>query len=133
MAGPVSFDALRLSLPPISTKGMFGMRALMLVTAILGAGCASQPTNPQTASSAAPLALTDAGRLAAAKNLNLKLVDKDGRQLFCRSNFVTASHIQRDTTCYTADQLDKMEAQQQHELDQLNNQPTKGAKNPFNP
>jgi len=26
-----------------------------------------------------------------------------------------------------------MEAQQQHELDQLNNQPAKGAKNPFNP
>jgi hypothetical protein len=102
---------------------MLGMRALILLTAILAAGCTSQPTNPQTASSAAPLALTDAGRLAAAKNLNLKLVDKDGQQLFCRSNFVTASRIQRDTTCYTADQLDKLEAQQQRELDQLNNRP----------
>jgi hypothetical protein len=51
------------------------MRALMLVTAILGVGCASPPTNPQTASSAAPLALTDAGRLAAAKNLNLKPIE----------------------------------------------------------
>jgi hypothetical protein len=102
-----------------STKGMFGMRALMLVTAILAAGCASPPTNPQNASSAAPLALTDAGRLAVAKNLNLKVVDKDGQQLFCRSNFVTASRIRRDTTCYTADQLDKMEAQQQRDLDQF--------------
>lgn len=99
------------------------MRALMLLTAILGTGCASQPTNPQTASSTAPLALTDAGRLAAAKNLNLKIVDKDGQQLFCRSNFVTASRIQRDTSCYTADQLDKLEAQQQRELDQLSNRP----------
>jgi hypothetical protein len=98
---------------------MFGMRALILVTAILAAGCASPPTNPQTASGAAPLALTDAGRLAMAKNLNLKLVDKDGQQLFCRSNFVTASRIQRDTTCYTADQLDKLEAQQQRDLDQF--------------
>ena len=95
------------------------MRALMLVTAILGAGCASPPTNPQNASSAAPLALTDAERLAMAKNLNLKVVDKDGQQLFCRSNFVTASRIQRDTTCYTADQLDKLEAQQQRDLDHL--------------
>ena len=95
------------------------MRALMLVTAILGAGCASPPTNPQNASSAAPLAITDAQRLAIAKNLNLKLVDKDGQQLFCRSNLVTGSHLQRDTTCYTADQLDKMEAQQQRDLDQL--------------
>jgi hypothetical protein len=98
---------------------MFGMRALMLVTAILAAGCASPPTNPQNASSAAPLATTDAQRLAIAKNLNLKVVDKDGQQLFCRSNFVTASRIQRDTTCYTADELDQMEAQTTRDLDRL--------------
>jgi hypothetical protein len=102
---------------------MLGMRTLILLTSILAAGCASQPTSPQTASSAAPPALTDAGRLAVAKNLNLKLVDKDGQQLFCRSNFVTASRIQRDTTCYTADQLDEMEARQERTLDQLSNRP----------
>jgi len=61
------------------------------------------------------------------------VVNKDGQQLFCRSNFITTSRIQRDTTCYTADQLDRLEAQQQRELDQLSNQPTRGAKNPFNP
>jgi hypothetical protein len=99
------------------------MRAVMLLTAILGAGCASQVTNPQTAANGAPLEATDAGRLAMARNLNLKLVDKDGQQLFCRSNFMTASRIQRDTTCYTADQLDQLEAQQQRELDQLSNRP----------
>jgi hypothetical protein len=95
----------------------------MLLTAILGAGCASQATNPQTAASAGQLQTTDAGRLAQAKNLNLKLVDKDGKQLFCRSNFVTASRIQRDTTCFTADQLDQLEAQQTRELDQINSRP----------
>jgi len=95
------------------------MRALMLLAAILGAGCASQPTNPQAASSAAPPAITDTQRLAIAKNLNLKVIDKDGQQLFCRSNFVTASRIQRDTSCYTADQLEKLEAQQQRDLDQI--------------
>jgi hypothetical protein len=93
------------------------MRALMLLMAFLGAGCASQPSNPQTATGR--LATTDAQRLAIAKNLNLKVVDKNGQQLFCRSNFVTASHIQRDTTCYTADELDKMEAQLQRDMDQL--------------
>jgi hypothetical protein len=95
------------------------MRALMLLTAILAAGCASQPTNPPPASSAGQLATTDAQRLAQARNLNLKLVNKDGQQLFCRSNLQTGSHIQQDTTCYTADQLDKMEAQQQRDLDRL--------------
>jgi hypothetical protein len=107
------------------------MRALLLVTAILAAGCASLPSNPPSASSAEPLVATDAQRLAQARNLNLKVVNKDGQQVFCRSNFITTSRIQRDTTCYTADQLDKMEAQQQRQLDQLNTQPVKATKVAF--
>jgi hypothetical protein len=93
------------------------MRALMLLSAILAAGCASQPSQPQSTSSGGQIAASDAQRLELARNLNLKVIDKDGQQLFCRSNFVTASRIQRDTTCYTADQLDKMEVRQQRELD----------------
>jgi PBP1b-binding outer membrane lipoprotein LpoB len=105
---------------------MFGMRALMLVTAMLIGGCASQAAGPAMLSSpaaAAPTADIQAQRLAQARNLNLKVVNKDGQQLFCRSNYMTTSRIQRDTTCYTADQLDKMEAQQQRELDRLNSTP----------
>jgi hypothetical protein len=102
------------------------MRALMLGTAMLIGGCASQPAGPPTTSSpaaAVPTADIEAQRSAQARNLNLKVVNKDGQQLYCRSNFMTTSRIQRDTTCYTADQLDKLEAQQQRELDQLNNRP----------
>lgn len=99
------------------------MRGLILWTAILAAGCASQAAKPPIASSGGAIAASDAQRLALARNLNLKVIDKDGQQLYCRSNFVTASRIQRDTTCFTADQLDMMEAQQQRELDQLNNRP----------
>lgn len=102
------------------------MRALMLMTAMLIVGCAGQPAGPAAPSSPAPAVPTtdiEAQRLAQARNLNLKVVNKDGQELFCRSNFVTTSRIQRDTTCYTADQLDKLEAQQQRELDQLNNRP----------
>jgi hypothetical protein len=103
------------------------MRALMLLTAILGAGCASQqasqPTPPSSPAAAVPTADIETQRLAQARNLNLKVVNKDGQQLFCRSNYHTASRIERDTTCYTADQLDKMEAAQQRELDQFNNRP----------
>jgi hypothetical protein len=100
------------------------MRALMLMTAALISSCASQPNHPQTASAGGLLETTDEGRLALAKNLNLKVVDKDGQQLYCRSNFVTASRIQRDTTCYTADQLDKLQEQQQREFDQLSGRPS---------
>jgi hypothetical protein len=102
------------------------MRALMLLTVMLIGGCAGQPASSPARSNPAAVVPTgdiEAQRLAQARNLNLKVVDKDGQQLFCRSNYITTSRIQRDTTCYTADQLDKMEAQQQRELDQLNNRP----------
>jgi PBP1b-binding outer membrane lipoprotein LpoB len=125
-------DALRLAFPLIQPKGYFGMRALVLLTAMLIGGCASQPatTPPSSPAAAAPTASIEAQRLAQARNLNLKVVNKDGQQLFCRSNYMTTSRIQRDTTCYTADQLDRMEAQQQRELDQLNNRPV--IPKPFN-
>ena len=100
------------------------MRSSMLAMAMLAVGCASQADKP--ASGAGQVALTDSQRLAAAKNLNLKVVDKDGQQLYCRSNFVTASRIQRDTTCYTADQLDSMEALMQRELDQFSQRSAAG-------
>jgi hypothetical protein len=102
------------------------MRVPMLVTAMLIGGCASQPATPPTLSSpaaAAPTADIAAQRLAQARNLNLKVMNQDGQQVFCRSNYMTTSRIQRDTTCYTADQLDKMEEQQQRELDRLNSTP----------
>jgi hypothetical protein len=94
------------------------MRAIVLLAvAIVVAGCADQPTQPQVGGG--EVSTTDAQRLAAARNLNLKLVNKDGQQLFCRSNYQTTSRIQRDTTCYTADQLDTLQWQTQRDMDYL--------------
>jgi hypothetical protein len=111
------------------------MRALLLLTAILAAGCASEPASQHTAANSAPVATTDAGRLALAKNLNLKLINKDGQQLYCRSDFETGSHIQRDMTCYTADQLDRLHAQTQRDWDQITLRSSAGGagKTPFSP
>jgi hypothetical protein len=61
----------------------------------------------------------EAQRMAAAKNLNLKVFNKDGQQLFCRSNLVTGSHIQRDTRCYTAEQLENLEREVQRQADEF--------------
>ena len=97
------------------------MRALLLLTAVLAAGCASQPTNQYAGHT------TDAGRLALAKNLNLKLVDTDGQKLYCRSDYETGSHIQRDTTCFTAEQLDQLQARTQRDWDQLTSRGALGA------
>ncbi|HEX3948469.1 MAG TPA: hypothetical protein VHW95_01315 [Steroidobacteraceae bacterium] len=108
------------------------MRALMLMTAMLICGCAGQPATPISSPAAAvPTAGIEAQRLAQARNLNLRVVNKDGHRLFCRSNYMTASRIRQDTTCYSADQLDEMEARQQRELDQLNSRPAPAGKNPF--
>jgi hypothetical protein len=110
------------------------MRALLLLTAILAAGCAGEPASRHTTSNSAPVATTDAGRLALAKNLNLKLINKDGQQLYCRSDFETGSHIQRDMTCYTADQLDRLQAQTQRDWDQITlRNSAAGAGKPFSP
>jgi hypothetical protein len=93
------------------------MRAIILLTAaIVAAGCAGQPTNSQPQLGGGEISTTDAQRLAAARNLNLKLVNKDGQQLYCRSNDQTASHIRRDTSCYTADQLDLLQQQTDRDL-----------------
>ena len=109
------------------------MRALLLLTAILAAGCASQPANQHAASNSDPVAATEAGRLALAKNLNLKLMNKDGQQLYCRSDYATGSHIKGDMICYTAEQLDRMQAQTQRDWDQmmLKNAAGGAGKNPF--
>src|ERR1700736_1673207 len=99
-------------------RGCIGVRTLMLLMAMVAAGCASQPANYLSPSGAAvPTANIEAQRLAAAKNLNLKVVDKDGQRLFCRSNLGTGSHISRDTRCYTAEQLDKMQEQTQRDIE----------------
>jgi hypothetical protein len=109
--------------------------------ALLAAGCASQPSHPPVNAAAAPAvpaanaavpaasaaAPTEnatpgdiqAQRLAKAKNLNLKIYNKDGKELFCRSNYVTASRIERDMRCYTAEQLDQMDRQVQRQFEQF--------------
>ena len=57
------------------------MRALLLLTAILAAACAGKPTTPQIPSSGGAIAASDAQRMALAKNLNLKVTDKDGQRV----------------------------------------------------
>jgi hypothetical protein len=114
------------------------MRVLMLSAGLLLVGCASEPVQPKPNLVAVqgPVGSTAVGgnigvtspsietqRLAAAKNLNLKVFSKDGQELFCRSNLVTGSHIQRDTRCFTAEQLDQLDQATQRDVDQFINRP----------
>jgi len=108
------------------------MRGLILLAGLVVVGCSNTAPRPEpnALSVQAPVGSTSAGavsgvtstaieeqRLAAAKNLNLKVFSKDGKELFCRSNLVTGSHIQRDTRCFTAEQLDQMEQAKEREVE----------------
>lgn len=108
------------------------MRALILLAGLGVVGCSGSPPRPEpnALSVQAPVGSTSVGavsgvtssaieaqRLAAAKNMNLKVLSKDGKELYCRSNLVTGSHIQRDTRCFTAEQLDQMDQATQREVE----------------
>jgi hypothetical protein len=108
------------------------MRAtLLLLTGALSlAGCASQPSAPAPAPAAAAAAgqpqppVSDEElqkqRLADAMKHGYRLVNTNGEDLYCRSDFATASHIQKNTVCLTAHQLDEIHLRNQQMLDQPN-------------
>jgi hypothetical protein len=108
------------------------MRAiLLLLTGALSlAGCASQPS--ASAPAPAPAAVNgepqqpvsdeelQKQRLADAMKHGYRLVNTNGEDLYCRSDFATASHIQKNTVCLTAHQLDEIHLRNQQMLDQPN-------------
>jgi hypothetical protein len=100
------------------------MRGIILLATLTIAGCAHRPGFNFDPAQGTPLTITapqnpsyiEAQRVAAARNLNLHIVTKDGVRLFCRSEFISGSHIIRDNTCYTAEQVDQMDYQTQRDL-----------------
>ena len=99
------------------------MRAMFLVTAALViAGCAGQPaatpppaTRYLTATGETQPTMAegeiDAKRLAEAKKHGYTLVNTNGEVLYCRTDFKTGSHVERNTTCLTSAELDTLHDQ----------------------
>jgi hypothetical protein len=119
------------------------MRATLLAGILVIGGCASQPpstTAPATATTTAtttaittaPAAATataagqpqqttpdkelEKKRLAEAIKHGYKVVNTNGEVLYCRSDLATASHIQRNTVCLTARQIDQLDQRNQRDL-----------------
>jgi hypothetical protein len=100
------------------------MRTTILASALVIAGCASQPPSPAPAPEAAAgqpqEAASDADlekrRLAEAMKHGYKVVNTDGETLYCRSDWATGSHIQKNTVCLTARQIDELDQHNQREL-----------------
>ncbi len=93
----------------------------ILVGAVVLAGCASQPPGTLTEHDA------DAQRVALALKHGYKVMNQDGEQMYCRSDFATASHIQKNTVCLTAQQMDKIDQDNQQLLDSPNKSRSAGA------
>ncbi len=108
-------------------------------------GCAGQPAKPPptaptryvtasgatvetTDSAANPNGSVDSKRLVEAKKSGFTVINKDGEQLYCRTQDVTGSHVRKETQCLTAQQLDDMQAQTQQGLQQYlrTNAPVQG-------
>jgi hypothetical protein len=94
------------------------MRATLLTIALLIAVCAETPA------AKAPAGATghdlDAQRVAEAIKHGYKVTNTDGEVLYCRSDFATGSHIQKNTVCLTAQQLDDLDQRNQQTLDNPN-------------
>jgi hypothetical protein len=109
------------------------MRKLTLAAALLAVGCAGQPDKPAAdpspaaaagaGATATPAPATapkiDAQRLADARRLGYKIVDKNGEEYFCDKSVQTGSHLHQETICLTAAQMDSLRSQTQQNLQNM--------------
>ena len=99
------------------------MRTPIILALMALAACAGQPSNPPAAhyateapaatlaSAGASPADPEAQRVAMAKKMGYTVVNSDGERLYCRSEMKTGSHLQKETTCLTAQELDHLHDQ----------------------
>ena len=76
---------------------------LILIAAALLAGCAAQTasTPPQPATTYAATDTPAATTLEEAQKLGYKIVNEDGKTMYCRETRKLGSHVQKDRTCLT--------------------------------
>jgi hypothetical protein len=83
------------------------MRSLLILAAAgVLAGCASQ--SPSASPPAATYAATDvpeATTLAEAEKLGYKIVNEDGKTMYCRETRKLGSHVQKERTCLTETEM----------------------------
>ena len=80
------------------------MRSLLILAAAgLLIGCASQTasTPPQPATTYAATDTPEATTLAEAEKLGYKIVNEDGKTMYCRETPKLGSHVKKERTCLT--------------------------------
>jgi hypothetical protein len=83
------------------------MRQLLVAAiAVLVLGCASEPAvEPVVTTAYAPTTQPEADSVEAARKLGYKVVNEDGKTLYCRSQKKLGSHIRKETVCLTEEEL----------------------------
>ncbi len=97
------------------------------ITFLLMAGCASVPIAP----AAAPVASQPAAAatesqpktVQAARKAGWKVVNQNGKEMYCREQLMTGSHMRKETICLTPEELELARAAQQRSLDQIQRSP----------
>src|SRR5688572_9610295 len=97
---------------------------LILGMSVLAAGCASQPESlpvaPVAAQTAPPATTTTAGTtVQEARMAGYKLVNQNGKTVYCRDQLKTGSHMRKDTICLTAEELEAARSASRRNLEQM--------------
>ncbi len=98
----------------MSFKEYILMRSTMFGLTLTLCGCAGQPSAPQSMSAERPLANPE--RVVEARKMGYRLVNENGQTLYCRSEVLTGSHVERETVCLTVAQVDRLREQTQRGL-----------------
>ena len=106
------------------------MKPLLWIGVMTITACAGQPSHPSPTPKryvsetgqtlpAVSQGNLDEARLTRAKKQGYTLVNKNGEELYCRTDLKTGSHLQKDTTCLTAQELDALHDQTRQGLQSL--------------
>jgi len=103
-------------------------KALAGVLLILAAGCASQsekaapPAAPAVAARTAPAATpaaTAPKTVQDAQKAGYRIVNENGKTVYCRDQMKTGSHVRTETICLTAEELEAAREASRRNMDQL--------------
>src|SRR5688500_15206669 len=89
---------------PVHARKELRMRSLLILVATgLLVGCASETASvsPQPAATYAATDTPEATTLAEAQKLGYKIVNEDGKTMYCRETPKLGSHVKKERTCLT--------------------------------
>jgi hypothetical protein len=89
------------------------MRIVMILGIALIAGCAStEKAPPETRE--VPI---DSSNIVQAQQAGYKIVDKDGKKLYCKKSLNTGSHLRSTTTCLSEDEWEVLRNQSRESVE----------------